>query len=203
MTRHDRAPLRYDRAAQNGLVLWDVQTESGDYLDESKREVAESIGTDCAPLLYRGPVTLDLLVRTVETSEPLLGGNRVEGVVIKDADDLSADRLVAKYVADDFLESHLGDGFKLPDDRRALVSSMAGAVVTAPRMEKMRMAMADDGLLTRTPRDIGELCRRVCEDILLEEVSAMHQQLAQYWAARSSVPPGDNDGDYQGYHESL
>lgn len=186
--------LGYDRPARNGLVLWDVQRQSGDYLGEFEKEiVAKSLDVDCAPVLHRGPLTLHLLATLVETSEPLLGGDRVEGVVIKDADDISAERLVAKYVADEFLESHLGEEFKLPDDRRALVSSLVGAVVTVPRMEKMRMAMADDGVLSNTPRDIGELCRRVREDIRAEELPEMHRQLEQYWEVRPSISPGDND----------
>ena len=128
-------------------------------------------GFECPPLLYTGPVTMTLLMQILRDARPILGGDRIEGVVIKDLTHLGPDRLMAKLVSDDFQESHLGEQRKLQkgDGGEGIVQSLALAVGTEARFRKMVRAMDEDGVLTKTSADIGELYRRVREDVIEEE----------------------------------
>lgn len=176
--------LAYERPARGLAVLFDVNRPDGSFLDPDARLVeAERLGMDCVPVLHAGEVTPALLTQLIATSTPLLGGERIEGVVVKAADDLSAGRLMGKFVADDFREVHVAD-WSGDTDPRSMVQSLAFSVSTPARFRKMVAAMAEDGVLTGTRSDIGEFCRRTIANVAEEEGEELREQWHAYWEQR-------------------
>ena len=187
--------LAYDRAATHGVLLWDVQFASnGQYLmPNNKQATADLIGLECAPTLHNGSVDMEILMGLLQTAKPLLGGEYIEGVVLKDATNWSPDRQFAKYVSDRFLESHLGEKWNQHVSGKEMVQSLASAVTTPARLTKILHEMKDDGMIDGTLKDIGPLCTRVRNDVVDEETEALHRQLNWYWADRPLALHKEND----------
>ena len=184
VNRPQSVTLAYDRVAANFAVLFDVTRADGSFLDaEARARWAEKLGLDCVPVLHQGEVTPALLTDLIANSVPLLGGERIEGVVVKSADDLSAERMMGKFVADDFKEAHIVD-WSGSTDPRSMVQSLAFSVATPARFNKMVQAMAEDGVLTGTRADIGEFCRRTIANVAEEQGEELLEQWNRYWESR-------------------
>lgn len=180
--------LNYDRTPKGCIILFDVDTGDQSYLNsEDKRAEAERIGLECVPELYRGRIEDPAKLRELLDTMSVLGGHKVEGVVIKPAayNLFGRDKkcLMAKFVSEEFKETHARTWTKehATASRTDVLALIATRYNTAARWAKARIHLEEAGKLEGSPRDIGLLIKEVPDDIRKECEDEIKQDLFD-WA---------------------
>jgi hypothetical protein len=176
--------LKYSRVPNANIIIFDIVRGGGteDYLqyDEKLRE-SHDIGLECVPLLDCGHITGPDSIRHLLEKESVLGGSKIEGVVVKPShyDCFGVDKrvLMGKYVSEAFKETHKVE-WKQNDD---IFVSLIKALKTDARWEKAIQHLRDAGTLEDSPRDIGPLMKEIAEDIEREESDMIRDTLFK-WA---------------------
>ena len=173
--------LPYSRFPNNHIVIFDIDTADQCFCGPiMKVAEAERVGLETVPLLYQGEVTLEVLTQLL-TTESMLGGVLVEGVVVKplhyDLFGKDAKVLMGKYVSEAFKETHKRE-WKV-GTRKDVIALLAAELAVPVRWQKMVHRLRDEGTLTNAPKDIGELFRLVHEDVEKEELDYLKDRL---WA---------------------
>ncbi len=182
--------IAYARIPCGHLVLFDMDMGVQDYASpEMLADTAARFRIECVPLLHSGFMSgLDELNPLLER-ESVLGGARIEGVVVKRSpehplffEDGIAVR--AKYVSAAFQEAHRLN----PDWQRVkqkdLVRMLAESVSTEVRWEKVARTMLYDGSLEGSPRDIGKLIPAIRADIAEECLDDLKDRIWKHFAKR-------------------
>lgn len=179
--------LAYERAPNKHFILFDVQVGIEQYLSpEAKAEEAARLGLEVVPTLYRGTVSSADMLRGLLERTSVLGGQKIEGVVVKPANyDLFArDKkcLMGKFVSEAFKEMHSATWTKeFRPSGTDIVETIGASTCTAARWAKARIHLQEAGKLEGSPRDIALLIREVPADIRKEEEDAIKQKLFD-WA---------------------
>lgn len=176
--------LAYDRIPTNHIILFDVQTGPGKFLDkwdftwEASRLVFESV-----PVFFEGYVKSLAELQQYLDRESVLGGQKVEGVVIKNYSKFTPDGklMTAKLVSEKFKEVHGGEWRKNNPTSQDITDRLIVKYRTPSRWEKAIQHLAEAGKLEGTPRDIGKLMVEVPNDILEEEEEAIKDALFAYF----------------------
>ena len=184
-----RAPrhntLTYNRIPVGGFALFDVDFGGQDYaFYGAKIEVARELGLEVVPLIYMGMVTKEVIEASLDR-ESMLGGPKVEGVVVKRQTiplfGLDGLPVRAKYVSEAFKEKHT----KNPEYRKKkkvdIVDELVSSVSTEARWLKSVQHMREEDVLTNEPKDIGPLIKRIQQDILDEELEWIKDQLWNHY----------------------
>ena len=174
MKSHRHNTLAYDRAPKGNFVLFDVDVGGQDYLSyELKAAIAEALGVEVVPLVYRGIVTKEVVAAALDR-ESMLGGVKVEGVVIKRDTvpifDPGGLPVKAKFVSEAFKEKHTKNPDYRPKKKLDVVAEVVESVSTEARWLKAVQHMREEDVLTDSPKDIGPLIKRVQQDIVAEEI---------------------------------
>jgi hypothetical protein len=180
--------LAYGRTPENNLIVFDITAGPERYFSPAaKKEIAAGIGLETVPLLHVGPITgVDQLKAFLETNS-VLGGQKVEGIVIKPAgaDIFGRDKklLIGKLVSEDFKEVHKATwkaehGEKTSAD---ILEQLARCFATPARWAKARIHLAERGGIEGSLRDIGPLMKEVGEDVARECEDEIKDQLFK-WA---------------------
>src|SRR3990167_2954205 len=101
--------LTYSRIPNKHIIIFDILTGEEEYLPYgAKAQEAGRLGLETVHLLHVGPVPNLDVFRTMLETESILGGQKIEGVVIKRYDLFGLDKkaLFAKYVSEAFREVH-------------------------------------------------------------------------------------------------
>lgn len=161
----------HERVPAGHVILFDIRHGEEEYLSyQEKKTEAERIGLEVVPLLYEGriddiSVLMDFLKR-----DSVLGGTKIEGFVVKNYGRFGADKkiLMGKFVSEAFKEIH----GKLWKDFNPKQGDICEQLVlryrTVARWQKAVRHLADDGVLTDSPKDIGPLIKEVQADIKKE-----------------------------------
>ena len=191
--------LTYDRAPKGNIVLFDIDVAEEDYVNpDFIEQVATSLGLEATPVLFNGTVTEEALEGILDT-ESFLGGPKIEGVVLKPLHGQDAmygpdgKRVVAKVVSAAFREVHRKHwGRTNVPKGGGVIDGIADAYGTEARWLKAIQAKAEDGSLENSPRDIGDLIKRIHADVLEEEGEALRELLWKYHvkAIRSALIRG-------------
>jgi hypothetical protein len=176
--------LAYDRIPQQHIIIFDINTGQETYIDpDAKRCLAESLGFECVPVLYRGVVADLQHFRTLLETTSVLGGQKIEGVVIKPAnyDLYGRDKkvLLGKFVSESFREVHAGTWtkeHKTPGQNGA-IDVLANKYTTAARWQKALQHLREAGQIADAPEDIGRLMAEVPKDVLKECEAAIKDEL--------------------------
>lgn len=170
--------LNYDRVPNRNLVLLDVFINGIPCEDKSKW--AQALDFETPPVLatYDNVTpSLDELKALLEKTS-FLGGQKVEGIVIKNYNDRivvngRSQPIFAKYVREEFKEmnrENWGEGISLEE-------RIMSQFQNKPRWEKALVHLRDEGKLTDSPRDIGNLMIEVqkdfeeeCKHIVMEDL---------------------------------
>jgi hypothetical protein len=181
--------LTYDRTPDNHIIIFDVENsgEQDFFSPEAKRIAAEGIGLECVPVLYRGIVdSLEKLRELLETPS-ILGGQKIEGVVIKpESYDLyGRDKkvLMGKYVSESFKEVHART-WKQEHGTKSngeILQVLGDALATPARWQKAVIHLREEGKIADDPRDIGLLIPAIQEDVLKECSELIREKLFS-WA---------------------
>jgi hypothetical protein len=178
--------IAYSRVPKGHLMIFDINTAEEEYLPYlEKYEEAKRIGLEVIPRLFAGRIHNPADVVSLLEKESILGGAKVEGIVIKNYKRFGMDKkvLMAKYVSEDFKEVHKGDWTDRNPQLGDIVQRLIVAHKTPARWDKAIQHLRDAGKLTDSPKDIGMVIKAVQDDIADEEREAIKNAL---WAHVSS-----------------
>lgn len=198
--------LCYERIPAGHLIIFDVNSGLETYLDyELKKAEAERLGFECVPLIFSGMVENIEQFRGFLETTSVLGGQKVEGVVVKPRDynlwGVDKKVLLGKFVSEAFKEAH-GKEWKQSNPGGGDILQILGArFTTAARWQKAVQHLTEAGTLEGSPRDIGALMKEVPVDI---EKECREEILEALWAwAWPSIRRMTTHGLPEWYKEEL
>lgn len=197
--------LAYDRTPAGNIILFDVMTDRPEwYLDrDEKNAEAERLGLEIVPELFRGRVESPAQLLAMLDRVSCLGGQRIEGVVVKNNKRFSADGkpMFGKYVSESFKEVHRIDYKGRHPNRADIVDRIIEAHCTPARWEKAVQHLAEEGTLKGEPQDIGQLMREAARDVSAECASDIKEVLWEHF--RSQILKGVTNGLPEWYKRRL
>lgn len=200
--------LAYDRIPKNHIALFGVYDgEHRVFLDnKSIDEWAEKLAVDRIPVLKVGSSTPEEVLKIVENQPSYLGGQNIEGAVVKAykpwlfLNQIPLTVMSGKYVTEQFKEVH-NKNWKAENTGKGKLEVAMSQYRSEARWNKAIQHLRESGLLTGTPKDIGELIKEVREDIEAEEKENIKDQL---WAIyKNDFLASATNGLPQWYKEKL
>lgn len=197
--------LAYDRIPVNHIILFDVETSLQDYLPYPELQVeAERLGFEAVPLLFDGEWNSDIdAFKGLLETKSILGGVKVEGVVIKNYTMFGTDKkvLMAKYVSEDFKEIHSSVWGKSAKAHTNVVDSIIAGLRTPARWQKAVQHLQEAGLIEDSPKDIGLLFKEVPADLRKECSDDVKEMLFDHFWPK--ICRGSTAGLAEWYKERL
>lgn len=177
--------LAYDRTPLNNLILFDVAVGHETYMSyEDKYREALRLGLDTVPRIYEGMVTNPEQLKELLDRTSVLGGQKIEGLVIKNYEQFGPDKkiLVGKFVSEAFKEVHKREWKASNPGKNEVISILAGQYTSIARWNKAVQHLRERGELTQSPKDIGPLMKEIQKDFV-EECSDEIKDALFKWAA--------------------
>lgn len=177
--------LAYDRAPENNLIIFDINFAEEAYSHPlMKFEYAKALGLEVVPSLYFGEgkdFNIEQLTTMLERVS-ILGGAKIEGVVIKNYSKFGPDKkvLMGKHVSEQFKEMHSGDWKERNPTSGDVMSLLAEKYRSPARWAKAVQHLKEAGLLTDSPKDIGALMNEVKRDVSEECAEEIKEQLFKF-----------------------
>ena len=175
--------LAYERVPRNHLMIFDINPAHEEYLSpEMKREEADRIGLECVPCLYSGQLVDQQSFRDMLDTTSVLGGQKIEGVVIKNYYRFGPDKkvLMGKFVSEAFKEIH-GAAWKASNPTSMdIIQELIMRYKTPARWHKSVQHLREAGALEQSPRDIGHLIAEAKADIERECSAEIAEALLKY-----------------------
>lgn len=196
--------LAYDRVPLNNVVIFDICKGQEDYLSyEELRTEAERLGFEAIPLLKVGRIESFEEIKAMLETTSFLGGQKIEGVVIKDYSKWSPEKkvLMAKYVSEAFKEKQKTEWKKSNPSSGDVIFNLIQMYKTEARWNKAIQHLRDDGALEESPRDIGKIMKEVKEDFEKECAEEVKDFLYN-WAS-SKIKRAITGGLPEWYKEKL
>lgn len=179
--------LAYERIPENHLMLFDVRLvgEAQYAGHEMRTEEAEKLGLETPPVLYVGMVRDLQELETFLELDSFLGGQKLEGIVIKQYGMFGRDDkpLMAKVVRQEFRELHGQEWKKNNPAAKDIKGQLGDWVHSEARWIKAIQRRAEAGELIDGPQDIGPLIEMIKDDIEVEEIDRIKERLYD-WAKR-------------------
>lgn len=177
--------LKYDRVPVGGIAIFDISTGDSSWLGAiDKVDEAERIGLSHVPVLYtgiltHGPESLAWFEQLID-AESVLGGVKMEGVVIKNYSQFGPDKktLMGKHVSSHFKEVHGGEWKKNNPSKVDFLQGLGERYCTEARWQKGIQHLKESGRYTQSPQDIGPLVKEIQSDVILE---CKDEILAELW----------------------
>lgn len=162
--------LEYERAPKGNFILFDVDIGLEDRIADPERLAffGEVLGLEVVPTIFEGIVEDIETLKALLDRESILGGVKVEGMVIKNYNRWGEDdgkMLMGKVVSEAFREVHNATWKKDNPGRGDILDSIKEAYRTTVRWEKSIQRARENGTLTDTPSDIGSLLKDIQRDI--------------------------------------
>ena len=197
--------LAYSRTPQNNIIGFDIMRNGQeDYLSyDEKRAEFERIGLEIVPIIYQGKVeSLEMFNEFLDRTS-ILGGQKIEGVVVKNYRLITDDKKVAmgKYVSEAFKEVHNKDWKERNPSRSDIVLQIIDKYQSEARWNKAIQHMRENGILEESPKDIGFLLQAVNTDILAEcEEEIKDLLFKHFW---KTISRGVTNGLPEWYKQKL
>lgn len=176
--------LAYDRIPNNHLIIFDINTGNEEYMPRyDKVKEADRLGLEVVPLIDWGKITNPQIIREMLDCTSILGGQKIEGVVVKNYHRFGQDKkvLMGKYVSEAFKEVH-DAAWKSANPRSGdIIEQLVAALKTPARWNKAVQHLRDAGALDVSPKDIGPLMKEVHADIDKECLEMIAEKLMA-WA---------------------
>lgn len=198
--------LSYNRIPKKHIILFDVNLNSGleEYVSpEIVRLEAARLGLECVPLLFTGLVENFDIFNSFMERESVLGGCKVEGIVVKNYNRFTPEKkvMMGKYVSEAFKEKHRVDWKERNPNRKDVIELLVQEFSTTARFQKAVQHLKESGELEGSPRDIGLLMKEVPQDILKEDREEIKEKLFQaFW---KDISRGVTKSLPQWYKEQL
>lgn len=198
--------LAYDRTPIRNIILFDINIGLETYLSyEQVQNEALELGLEIVPLLYVGMVDGLEFFRSFLEKNSVLGGQKIEGVVVKpqDYNMFGQDKkcLMGKFVSEAFKEIHGGEWKKNNPSQKDILQTISMKYATPARWQKARIHLKEQGLITDSPKDIGILIKESVVDTLKECKEDIEAELWAY--AREHISRQLTRGLPQWYKDEL
>lgn len=175
--------LAYSRVPRDHVIIFDINPAQELYLGpDAKRNEAERLGLECVPVLFEGVLDDPRNVREFLPRESVLGGQLIEGVVVKPAPghmvygpDKKA--IFAKYVSEAFKETQQKTWREDNPKQGDIIAQLVDDYATPARWAKAVQHLRDDGQLEDSPRDIGALIAEVQRDVFADSAEDIRDRL--------------------------
>lgn len=176
--------LAYDRIPTNHIALFGVYNSTNrEFLDyESIKQWADTLNVDAIPVLKVGMSSPDEVLSLVNERVSYLGGQNIEGVVVKAykpwlfLGQIPLSVMSGKYVTEAFKEVHGNDWTKLNTGKGKL-DVLKENYRSEARWNKAIQHLKESEQLLGSPKDIGGLIKEVQRDIRDEEEANIKEQL--------------------------
>lgn len=160
--------LAYDRIPKDHIIVYDIEASNGSNAYFSTFEVftkAHHVGLETVPLLWEGlfdDIDQELIDKLMK-NESILGGQLIEGLVIKcyDLFDSRDKTLMCKFVRPEIREMISG---KRGKSRRDVIEEIGDRLATTARFGKAVQHLKESNMLVGEPKDIGVLMRELNRD---------------------------------------
>jgi hypothetical protein len=176
--------LAYDRAPKGFLAIFDINTAEEAYLSYSEKAAeAERLGLDVVPRIYYGKIESVEQFRAMLDRVSFLGGQKIEGVVVKNYSRFGLDKkvLMGKFVSESFKEAHSGEWKEANPGPSDIVGKLTAGLSTQARWMKAVQHLRERGALTDSPKDIGPLLKEIGVDVHAECADEIKEVLFK-WA---------------------
>ena len=200
--------LKYNRVPDKNVILWDVFDNyrmSHCLWAPDMKEFIRNMGLEIVPILYKGNPPIDLeasfnLFSPFLSSESCLGGQKVEGIVVKT---IGQTRYLGKFVNSSFKEVHCKrKSNELQSIRReGILPSLIRELKTESRWVKAVQHLRENGSLNGDLSDIKNICKEIGGDVKCEEGDYIKRQLFKW--AWPEISKGILKGVPEWYKESL
>lgn len=174
--------LAYSRIPENHIMIFDINTGHEDYLSHHAKTLeANRIGLEVVPKLYEGKVSSAEIFKGFLDRISTLGGQRIEGVVVKNYARLTFDgkAMMGKFVSEAFKEVHNGEFRANNPTNGDIIEQIIYQYKTPARWEKAVQHLREAGKLLGDPADIGSLMTETREDVLRECEAEIKDKLFQ------------------------
>lgn len=196
--------LAYNRIPKNHLIIFDINSAEEEYLDyETKKNEAERIGLEVVPILHFGQVANPTELLSFLEKESILGGQKIEGFVIKNYHRFGLDKkcIMGKYVSENYKEVHDKSWRESNPTGGDIIQILITSLRTPARWHKAVQHLREKGVLTDSPKDIGLLIKETQRDIE-EECEEMIKEKLYKWA-KQNILRGSCGGIAEWYKEEL
>lgn len=197
--------LSYGNVPTHHLMLFDV-AHMLEFDDEQLIVplVAEYLGIDAAPVLYRGIANAGMIDELLKTPS-YLGNQTIEGVVVKNYGHMIAlgsrtFPLMVKFVREEFQEQNKAEWEKA-NTSKGRFETYADSFCTEARWRKAIQHMAEAGELQNAVQDIGPLLREIAVDLEAEDAETIKDKL--YEMFRKDIIRAAQRGFVDWYKELL
>jgi len=165
--------LAYDRVPAGHVIIFDINSGEEEFLNYADKVTeAQRLGLEVVPLLFEGIITDIIGFRQFLETTSILGGQKIEGVVVKPThyDLYGRDKkvLMGKFVSEAYKEVH-SSSWKADNPSSGDILALIGAKYgTAARWNKAIQHLKEAGLLEDDVRDIGKLMAEIPIDVKKE-----------------------------------
>lgn len=176
----------YGRVPINNIIIFDIERGPGsaDFLRWRNRyEECGRIGLEEVPVFFSGHGLTFEKIQTYLELESILEGVNIEGVVVKNYEQFTEDKKVAKakFVSPTFQERHQKAWKESNPTRTDVIEELIESLRTEARWRKGVQHLKEDGRLEGSPRDIGNLIKEVQNDVLKEEEDTIKDTLFRHF----------------------
>jgi hypothetical protein len=196
--------LAYDRTPINHLILFDINSGHEFYVPyESVQSEAQRLGLEVVPRLFEGIIASPEQVVEFLNRVSILGGQPVEGVVIKNylRFGLDGHALMGKFVSEGFKEVHAGEWKAANPSKGDILDNFVAQYKTPARWQKAVQHIRERGELQGAPQDIGKLIKEAQADLATECKDEIAAKLLEW--ALPKIQRGIVGGLAEWYKEQL
>ncbi len=196
--------LKYDRIPVAHVILFDVDMGDESYVTPQQlKGIAEFLGLESVPLLFGGFVKNRSQLDTLLETPSILGGTKIEGVVIKNYERFGPDKkiLMGKLVRPEFKELNRSEFRAKNPAQSDIIASIVNTYKTEPRWKKAVQHLREAGELDNSPKDIGAIMKEIPQDILKECKEEIADALWRW--AWPKIERGVRVGAAEWYKEQL
>lgn len=193
--------LVYDRVPRHNIVVFDVDEGMEAYAGWDKVcWFAGQLDLETVPMLHFGVIETPTELRALLDRESFLGGQKVEGVVVKNYQRFTPDKkvMMAKLVSEAFKEVHAAEWKGQQAD---IIALLRAEYASPARWQKALIHLRERGLIEDSPRDIGKLIPEVRLDISEECEAEIKDKLFDW--AWPKIRKGLTHGLPEWYKEAL
>ena len=175
--------LAYDRTPEKYIIIFDIATDEENYLSYCEKGIeAKRLGLEVVPLLSAGKIDSIEQIRTLLAKPSILGGQLIEGVVIKNYNRFTHQKkvMMGKYVSESFKEVHRQEWKKDNPTTGDIMLRLVEEYRTPARWNKAIQHLRENGQLLNDPKDIGPLMKEVSQDVWKECRDEIKEKLFEY-----------------------
>lgn len=178
--------LTYDRIPVGRIILFDINDGMESYISyEDLPTISASMGLESVPALFTGRITSVAEVRRFLDTISCLGGQKIEGVVLKPKDrnvfGIDGKLLMGKFVSEEFKEVHKRTWGESNPSNKDIVQKLIDALATPARFNKALIHLREEDKITNSPKDIGLLIKYAQKDITEEEMTFVQDTLVKHF----------------------